>query len=263
MHSHRLSLTWRITLLGLLLVLILAVPVLVTRATGVTALTGTVIYAKPGGLTNGLCDTWANACELSHALTSTVSGQEIWVAAGTYQPTATTTDRGATFNLKDGVALYGGFAMTETQRDQRNALTNLTILSGDIDHNDNQTPIITDLNTATGNTTNSYNVVIGATGATLDGFVVTAGYANGSNWPNYAGGGMFSSGSSPTVTTVTFSGNWANQGGGMYNYDASSPSVMTVTFSNNLATYGGGLVNYLDSNPLVINATFNGNSDCQ
>ena len=78
------------------------------------------------------------------------------------------------------MAVYGGFAGTETARDQRNPAANVTILSGDIDNNDSQTPIITDLTTVTGNTTNSYHVVTGgATGATLDGFTITAGNANG------------------------------------------------------------------------------------
>ncbi len=89
------------------------------------------------------------------------------------------TDRSATFQLKNGVAVYGGFAGTETARNQRNPAANVTILSGDIDNNDSQTPIITDLTTVTGNTTNSYHVVTGATGATLDGFTITAGNANG------------------------------------------------------------------------------------
>ena len=66
-----------------------------------------------------------------------------------------------------------------TARGQRNPATNVTILSGDIDNNDSQTPIITDLATVTGNTTNSYHVVKGAhTNATLDGFTITAGNAN-------------------------------------------------------------------------------------
>ena len=124
-----------------------------------------------------IAQSWANACTLQTALTSAVSGDEIWVAAGTYKPT-TGTDRSATFQLKNGVAIYGGFAGTETARDQRNPVANLTILSGDIDNNDSQTPIITDLTTVTGNTTNSYHVVTGATGATLDGFTITAGNAN-------------------------------------------------------------------------------------
>ena len=43
------------------------------------------------------------------ALANAASGKEIWVAAGTYLPT-TGTERSATFQLKSGVALYGGYA---------------------------------------------------------------------------------------------------------------------------------------------------------
>ena len=89
------------------------------------------------------------------------------------------------------MAVYGGFAGTETARSQRNPAANVTILSGDIDNNDSQTPIITDSH-VTGNTTNSYHVVTGATGATLDGFTITAGNANGTS-PNDSGGGMYNS----------------------------------------------------------------------
>ena len=115
------------------------------------------------------------------------------------------------------MAVYGGFAGSETARSQRNPATNVTILSGDIDNNDSQTPIITNPATVTGNTTNSYHVVTGANNATLDGFTITAGYANSGN---NSGGGMFNSSSSPTLTNVTFSGNSAiGDGGGIY-YDS-------------------------------------------
>ncbi len=42
------------------------------------------------------------------------------------------TDRTISFELKNGVAIYGGFAGTETLRTQRNPATNVTVLSGDI-----------------------------------------------------------------------------------------------------------------------------------
>ncbi|MCX6034629.1 MAG: right-handed parallel beta-helix repeat-containing protein, partial [Chloroflexi bacterium] len=242
-----------------------------------------ILYAAPGG--TGDCSSWANACTLQTALTGAVSGDEIWAAAGTYKPTTDPANRDATFQLIDGVAVYGGFAGTETALSQRNPAANVTILSGDIDNNDSQTPIITDLSTVTGNTTNSYHVVTGATGATLDGFTITAGNANTylySNWSGggmynesssptltdvtfsgnsaFDGGGMYNESSSPTMTDVTFSGNLANYGGGMYNYTSSSPTLTNVTFSGNLATYGGGMVNWNSSNPTLTNVTFSGNS---
>ena len=158
-------------------------------------------YAKPGG--TGDCSSWANACTLQTALTGATSGDEIWVATGTHKPTTNVTNRSATFQLKSGVALYGGFAGTETARSQRNPATNVTILSGDIDNNDSQTPIITDLATVTGNTTNSYHVVTGATGAPLDGFTITAGNANGADiYSSGSGGGMFNV--LAVVTNMTF-----------------------------------------------------------
>jgi hypothetical protein len=221
----------------------------------------TILFAVPGGVTSGLCESWANACELRYALTSAVSGQEIWVAAGAYKPT-TGANRSATFQLKNGVALYGGFAGTETTRDQRDPAANLTSLSGDIDNNDSQKPIITDLTTVTGNNTNSYNVVTGANNAILDGFTITAGYANGGTCPNIDcyGGGMNNDSSSPELTNIIFSGNWATYGGGMFN-ENSHPSLTKVTFSNNSVQYGGGgMFGQGGSSPTLTNVTFSGNS---
>jgi predicted outer membrane repeat protein len=220
-------------------------------------------YAKPAASGTGDCLSWVNVCTLQTALTGAVSGDEIWVAGGTYKPTTVGTDRAATFQLIDGVALYGGFAGTETARDQRNPSVNVTILSGDIDNNDSQTPIITDLTTVDGNTTNSYHVVIGATGydvASLDGFTITAGNANGDSDPNNRGGGMYNLNNSSRLTNVTFSGNSATYGGGgMFNQYSDSPTLTDVTFSDNSATYGGGMYNEA-SRPTLTNVTFSGNS---
>lgn len=88
-------------------------------------------------------------------------GGEVWVAAGTYVPT-TDSDRNATFQLRPGVGVYGGFLGDETRRDERNFVNNATILSGDIGR-------------ANDDTDNAYHVVTGADNALLDGFVVTAG----------------------------------------------------------------------------------------
>jgi len=112
--------------------------------------------------------------------------------------------------------VYGGFDGVEDDAlTDRDPATHVTILSGDIDNNDSQTPVITDTTTVTGNTTNSYHVVTGASGATLDGFTITAGYANGGA-PYHQGGGMYNNNISLTISNVNFSGNSAaTSGGGM------------------------------------------------
>src|SRR4029453_3220444 len=91
-----------------------------------------VFYVKwnCSGANNGT--SWANAyTDLQSALSAASSGNEIWVAAGTYKPTSGT-DRSISFALENDVAIYGGFDSTEDLRTQRNVQTNVTILSGDI-----------------------------------------------------------------------------------------------------------------------------------
>jgi hypothetical protein len=170
---------------------------------------------------------------------------EVWVAAGTYVPT-TDTDRSATFSLLEHVALYGGFAGTETLLSERNIAANETILSGDLG-------IVGD------NSDNAYHVVGGADDATIDGFTITGGNADGVY--SSAGGGMFNyEVASPTVTNCTFSGNSARSGGGMFNRQ-SSPIMTNCTFTGNSAEEdGGGVYNMLGSSPTVTNCTFSGNS---
>ncbi|OQY43441.1 MAG: hypothetical protein B6242_14650 [Anaerolineaceae bacterium 4572_78] len=200
----------------------------------------------------------------------------IMVAQGTYLPGSNRTD---TFQLKDGVDIYGGFAGThgtEGDFDVRDWQTYITILSGDIG-----VPNYTDDNTyhvVTGNNTND---------TILDGFTISDGYANGSSWDDKVGAGMFNkdghptvrniiftdnyayyngggmantNGSMPTIENVIFSDNSTTQynGGGLYNH-YSHPTLKYITFQNNTASSGGGLYNYY-SNPQFSHVTFYGNS---
>ncbi len=207
---------------------------------------GTVLYVSSGG--GGTCTSWADACGLQTALTSASDGDEIWVAAGTYLPT-NTTDRSASFQLKNGVAIYGGFAGTEIAREERDWVANPTILSGDI-------------GVAGNNSDNSFHVVYGtALSATtiLDGFTITAG--NTKSGPmSVLGGGMLNDvNSSPVLTNLTFSNNEADYGGGMYNSPSSNPTLTNVTFSGNTASYNGGGLYNITCNPSLFNVTFSGN----
>ena len=101
--------------------------------------------------------------------------------------------------------------------------------------------------------TKAYHVVTGSgtdSTAVLDGFTITGGLANGSNFDN-RGSGMYNRNSSnSTITNATFSGNQANYGGGMYNLSNSSPTITNAAFSGNQANHGGGMFNY-ESNPTI------------
>jgi len=138
---------------------------------------------------------WSDAyTDLQGALAAAGSGDDIWVAEERYKPTSGTA-RTATFQLKSGVALYGGFNGTEESREERDWTVNVTVLSGDINDNDNGFD---------NNDENVYHVVTGANNAVIDGFTITGGNANGS-YPNDCGGGIENDGSSPTITNCTIS----------------------------------------------------------
>ena len=229
------------------------------------------VSAGATGTEDGL--SWADAfVRPSDALDASGPGDEIWVAAGTYTPATTglAHPHEATFQLKNGVAVYGHFAGTETSPHDRD-LSDLndplrkTTLSGDLAGDDAKVSNVDELrNDWDARRSNCYHVVTSDLQyALLDGFTVTGGNAHG--WLSYGGGGMYNLGGSPTVTNCTFSGNSASSGGGMYNDWGSSPMVTNCTFSGNLAPgdggpSGGGMCNASGSSPTVTNCTFSGNS---
>jgi hypothetical protein len=219
---------------------------LITLLNSQTARAAGVCYVKASasGANNGT--SWANAYTNLQSALGASTCTEVWVAAGTYKPTGGT-DRTLSFTLKNGVALYGGFAGTETQRSQRNPAANVTTLSGDI-------------GTPSDPADNSYHVVSGGGTdgtAVLDGFTITGGNANDSyDTQTIFGGGMYNDASSPTLTNVIFSGSTAIYGGGMYNTNSSNPTLTNVTFNNNP---GGGMRNDINSSPTLTNVTFNNN----
>lgn len=87
---------------------------------------------------------WENAyAHLEDALAAAQYGGEIWVAAGVYNPPPAADPRPAypysPFSATNGVRVYGGFKGDEQTRESRNPdpFTNNTILSGDINGDDN------------------------------------------------------------------------------------------------------------------------------
>jgi len=146
---------------------------------------------------------WTDAfTDLQDALdAATAAGSaitEIWVAAGQYRPDRDTGDRHATFQLQDGLGIYGGFAGRETTRNQRDWETNQTILTGDLLGDDGPG--------WTNTRENAFHVVTGrgvGTGTVLDGVVVSAGNTEPidfADWDaDYDGAGVYLESASPIL----------------------------------------------------------------
>ncbi len=217
------------------------------------------LYVRQGVSAAGNGASWATPLKfLQDALFIAGPGTEIWVARGVYYPGIYRTD---SFALEPGVAIYGGFAGTESALSQRSWQANPTVLSGDIDRNDAADPtgVVNSPTAITG--ANAYHVVTGSNltpTARLDGFTITAGQANGSA-ANSEGGGLWNTNGNPTLANLQFVGNYGAAGGGMAHQNG-SPSLTAVTFLNNGAGSTGGGLYLSDGSPVVENATFSGNS---
>lgn len=187
---------------------------------------------------------WNSAyLDLQLALATSVSGDEIRVADGTYKPTSGT-DQNASFRLKSGVKLFGGYGGESAPNPDLRAASYESILSGDIGVQGDKTD-------------NSYNVLVAyqvnATGV-LDRFTITAGNMTSSR----GGGGIFNTYSSVIISNCIFVNNTAQAGGAMYN-QGGSPSILNCRFLNNYAIWGGGIYN--DSATVMIrSSTFLSNS---
>ncbi len=233
---------------------------------------GATIYVDQNAAGSNNGTSWANAfTDLSDALSTANSGDEIWVASGVYKPGAIVDFNGnggfdpreVTFQIPNGVALYGGFAGTEGSLAERNWEINLTILSGDIDNNDLNADgdfIADDTDDIIGN--NAYHVIytINVTASTrVDGFIITAGSASiaaplNVQDPNLDGGGWFNmlaspaNSSSPTIFNTIFQGNFAaSEGGAFFCTPGTTGGEVTSQiqhskFINNKANFSGGAI---------------------
>ncbi len=188
---------------------------------------------------------WATAfADLSDALASAVAQDEIWVAAGVYFPdkaragiaTVTEDSTASSFQLVSGVAVYGGFLGTETERSARDPESNLTILSGDVDHETypdttfNGIVSADPLSNIIGG--NAEVVVLGVadSDAILDGFFITAGYDTG-----YRSGG-FSGGA--TLRDCIFQGNVGARSGAISAYETAINCIDCKFYANVGASAG-------------------------
>lgn len=217
---------------------------------------------------------WSDASgDLQLIINNASSGDQIWVAEGTYHPirlsydlnTITPEDRANAFVLKAGVEIYGGFQGNESTIDERNWRTNETILSGDF-NNDDEISGFGESLAIINNDENAFSVIISAGDAAegsaiLNGFTVTGGNANvvGSNTVNgvsintRVGGGIHNRVSSPILENLKITGNMsAYLGGGVGTIQNESNILIknsTISLNHNNGTsfaQGGGI--YADAN---------------
>ena len=247
-----------------------------------------VCRVTPDGTGNGM--SWSSPIALQDALASEACS-EIWVRKGLYKPVVpanpsspSTAERRISFEIRPGVRVYGGFAGTESIRDQRDPQANRSVLSGDLDNDDTTDAdgIVADGDNARHG--NTYQVVRldGSTArgsilrtTVLDGIVITAGRANGGSTDQLdRGGGLICKATntgqecSPTLRDVVFSGNAGSHGAGMYlravTGGTSHALLHRVRFSGNRAssTAGALYINGTDAghaNPELRDAEFSGN----
>ncbi|MEI6750414.1 MAG: choice-of-anchor Q domain-containing protein, partial [Bacteroidota bacterium] len=224
-------------------------------------------YVKKSGNDANAGTSWGAAfLTFQKALATATGGDQIWIAAGTYKPSVEvggTGARYAAFQMIDEVEIYGGFSGSESSVSERAnfgmGLANETILSGDLNGNDNYA-----VTPWTGTGENCYRVIYDKNlltrltpAAILDGFTVKGG------WGNQYGGGMIVEDCSPTLRNLIVINNHTYAGGGgIYTWRGTtkcSPVLINCLFVNNLSNSGAGVWNRASS-PVFSNVTIANNA---
>lgn len=217
---------------------------------------------------------WTNVqTDLTDVLMNQVSaGDEVWIARGTYLPTAASTTsndpRMRHFRIPDNIKIRGGFEGWETDPSQRCLATNPTILSGEIQQDANQ-----------GNNCLHVVKVNNTTNVVVEGIIVEDGSASqlpfnaGSQLHRRGGGMLMGSCSNIRFRNCIFRNNFAFGRGGAIQMTNSNTGVIfqNVLFVGNavrveathtgvLAEGQGGAIYFELSAPIFRNCTFHNNS---
>lgn len=241
--------------------------------------TSRIRYVKSGGTGDG--SSWTNASgniqDMIDELANNANGQagEVWVAAGTYTPQSqliSGTAYSASFRMRDGISVYGGFDGTEGSKLDRKKgtmpwdFTNETILEAAYyDHNN-----FSWTNNKWTLTSDSRHVVWFAPMSgesdfanvtTLDGVTIQGGYAQGGtgmdDFMTDRGAGVYMDGANAYLANCIVKENYATgNGGGVY---LENGRVQTSLIYNNNADADGGAV-YVENRGLVYRSMLANNS---
>jgi hypothetical protein len=176
-----------------------------------------VLYVKPTGDDANDGKSWATAKKtLQHAQDSAAAMMypEIWVASGTYV---------GSIEVSNGIAMYGGFAGTETLLSQRNPRANITVI---------------DANKAGPVVLARWSV---GRGTIVDGFTITNGSYSGDG-----GGIRIIDAAGPIIRGNVVTGNSATGwGGGIWCGNSSAAWILgNIVQNNSSGSWGGGIAFY-------------------
>lgn len=241
-------------------------------------------YVKPNGTGDG--SDWDNASgdlqrmidELADNNPQGLPG-EVWVAAGTYEPQSQLiqgTGYSASFRMRDGISVYGGFAGEESSKTERVKkeggmpweFDSQTVLMAAYYVRNESNPSFTGKKWTL--TSDSRHVVWFAPmpgedtfiqPTYLDGVTITGGYAQGGtgvdDFKTDRGAGVYMDGRNTYLTNSIVKENYATgNGGGVY---LKNGRVQSTLIYNNNADQNGGAV-YVDDQGLVHRSMLTNNS---
>lgn len=218
---------------------------------------GRIRYVKPDGTGDGT--SWEKASgdlqKMIDELAAVDASGEVWVAAGEYRPTTQIIEGvqyAASFRMRDGIDVYGGFAGTEPSKADRAKgsmpwiYTNETILLGA----DYENGTATWANNQWNVTSSSRHVVWFAPMAgeedfkyttVLDGVTIKGGAANGgeglADFATDKGGGVYMGLNATLQNSVITENTAEDNGGGVF---VNAGRVVSCLIYNNSATANGG-----------------------
>lgn len=224
-------------------------------------------YVDDNAPAGGSGQSWAAAYRYLQDALAEAAGNtgidEIRVAGGVFRPDRSDQgvvvpgDRSATFTLRNGLALRGGYRGLAGggSADDRDVTAFVSLLSGDLNGDDQPGWV--------NSGENSYHIVTANAALptmVLDGFTIRGGNAWQSSGGNSAGAGMVVLGGSPTLVNCTFDRNLSHLGAGLLAY-AGSATLIDCSFTGNYAHIGrgGGMYNVSGATPTLRGCRFVGN----
>ena len=248
---------------------------------------GRIRYVKQGGTGDGT--SWTNASGdiqrmIDDLADNNPGGQpgEVWIAEGEYEPQTqliSNASYSASFRMRDGISVYGGFAGGEpskTARTMKQKATGEEVMPWEFEHTTVLKAAYYDRKNLTLNgnkwtlTSDSRHVVWFAPMqgedpftqvTTLDGVTIMGGYAQGGtgldDFKTDRGAGVYMDGENAYLTNCTVTENNATgNGGGVYLRNGRVQS--SLIYNNNSDQNGGGV--YVDDQGLVHRSMLANNS---